>query len=193
MAGKLLPGVFQLGGNVDVHIREADGRIRQSRTANMMTSGGLSLIRDYLMQSDASAAPNAPLFIAVGSGTVPIGRFMTSVPGEYYREPIVQRDRAGLAAVYHAYFSSAAATQLYPDVLEAEALAGANIPVSSIVAVVAGNTGMTIGAYGLYAGNPSDIIGTGTLVAIAKEPVPFNKNTAISFNIDWSISISGQY
>ncbi len=186
-------GTFHLGGNVTVRLRGPDGGERQWRTANVVTSGGLSLIRDYLLQSDASAAPNAPLFIAVGSGTVPVGRFMTAVPGEYYRVAIAQRDPNGFAAIYHGYFSSVDANAQSPALLIAEDLAGANVPISSIIGVVAGNAGMTLGCYGLYGGDATDVVGTGTLVALANEPIPFNKNSTNSFNLDWSLAVSGQY
>lgn len=151
-----------LGGNVRVRQCNADGvEVGDHRNQNLTTSGGLSLVADYLAASSPALAPNPPLYMVIGSGTQIAGRFMHKVPGETFRTPIVARDREGFGAVYHSFLS---------DV---------------------DNANQTIGCYGLVGGDASQLADTGTLVAIANEGTPFSKDASNTLSIDWTITASG--
>ena len=131
--------------------------------ANTVTSGGLELLRDYLLTSPGSTPPTSPSFIAVGSGNASFGTFgyMTAVPGEVDRAPIIQRDTSGFSVTYHAFLDR-------------------NVALNQ-----------TISYFGLYAGTAATAtVGTGTLVAIASG-IPFNKNATNTYKVDWTLTLSG--
>ena len=85
----------------NVEIRELrDGDVvGGKRVKNVVTSGGLTAIRDFLYAGGDFAGP--PIYVAYGSGTIAVGRFDTIVPGETFRTPIVARDKSGLSVIYH--------------------------------------------------------------------------------------------
>ena len=68
----------------------------------VLTSGGISLIRDWLIGLN----PTPPTHIALGSGTATIGRYMTQLPGETFRTSIVQADATGQAAIFHGFLTT---------------------------------------------------------------------------------------
>lgn len=69
----------------------------------ILTSGGRSLIRDWLIGEN----PNPPSWIAVGTSTNPVGYFLTAVPGETFRASIVSTDADGPNAVFHGFLGLA--------------------------------------------------------------------------------------
>jgi hypothetical protein len=140
-------------------IRASDGK--EWSTSNVVTSGGLSLVRDYLASVKAADAPTPPTYIELGSGVAPVGRFMTAVTGGTHRTPIVQREKIGQSVVFHWFLADA------------------------------DNADQTIGTYGLIAGEASQELGTGTLVAIALDPSPFLKDPTLSYSGEWRITMSG--
>lgn len=153
-----------LHGNVRVRAVNRDtGEVRDCTQGNTVTSGGLALLADYLAQADPGAAPRPPSFIAVGSGQISdTGYFLTALPNEGFRTAIVQRDREGLAVVYHAYFEPQDAN------------------------------GQQMGNFGLFARDATNDPTTGTLVAVVNYATPFWKTAAISFSVDWTITPSGR-
>lgn len=174
---------FGIMGNIHATMVDIETGERKVWTAqNTITSGGLSFLRDFLAASVRtmgtemliSGAPLPPTYIALGSGinggAWQASRFMTVVPGEHFRGSIATRDASGQSVIFHAHYSSA----------------DGNGPAG---------TGMTIGAYGIYAGNASNAPaypGSGTLFAVAREPVPFGKRTSNTIDIDWTITVSGK-
>lgn len=156
---------------------------------NTVTSGCLSFLRDFLASKIRTITPGQvllsgaalpPSYIAVGSGFdngawVP-GRFMTSIPGEYYRTAIAARDTSGQSVIFHAMLNQ-------PD---------GNVSLRS----ASSTDGMPIGAYGIYAGDatntPSNINKNGTLIAVARDPSPRLKNSTNTLSIDWTLTISGK-
>ncbi len=140
---------------------------RRWHSENMITSGGLSLMRDYLIAGRPDLAPTPPRYIAMGSGLhSPLGRFLTTVPGETFRTPIVSADAAGTAAIFHCYL-------------------GMNDNNGG------DGNGATVAAWGLFAGNANAAVDTGTLFAVIAEPTPFSKNGNATYSIDWMITVSG--
>lgn len=135
---------------------------RRWEVQNTVTSGGLSMLRDYLIARNPGLAPVPPLYVAMGSGlNVPIGRFHTRVPGESYRTEVVSADPSGLAAVFSFFLGR-------DD-----------------------NSGHSIAAYGLYAGAATAAANSGTLFAIVAEDVPFGKDSTSTYSGDWIITMSG--
>ena len=150
---------FQIIGNLRIY--GTDGSIRE--THNVICSGGLSMLRDYLFAATPSLAPQQPLYVAYGSGTQPVGRFMSIVPGETFRANIVQRDQSvGTPSVVYHWF-----------LLDSD------------------NSSQTVGSYGLIGGSATQSANTGTLFAIANEPVPYSKSPTTAYAGDWSITVSG--
>lgn len=103
---------------------------------NTITSGGLAMVRDYLMATQSTDAPLGPTYIALGFGAIPDGgRFWTVLSGESLRFPIVQRQATTAGAVFTAFIPS-------------------------------GNgLGLVVNVTGLWAGNATAALGTGILVA----------------------------
>ena len=152
---------LKLESNVSVTLTEVGQPVRTWSSHNVVTSGGLSLVRDYLAVTDPSSAPVPPTYIALGSGQVLPGYYMTAQPGENFRGGIVQRDKTGLSVIYHGFFGPA------------------------------DNQDQTVADYGLWAGAAaSSQVGTGILFALASG-IPFNKNTTNALSIDWTITASG--
>jgi hypothetical protein len=147
--------------HANLTVRASDGR--SWTTGNVVTSGGLELIRDYLAAERAKDAPNPPSYVAFGSTALSAGRFLTAVPSEVFRTPIVQREAVGEAVVFHWFLSDTDAS------------------------------GETIATYGLFAGSANAEADSGTLVAIANEPSPFEKDGSLSYSGDWRMTISGSY
>lgn len=160
----MLVGVGLVGNVRCRMIDPATGTVvREWTQANTITSGGLALIRDYLLQADPGAAPTPPSFMAIGSGAVQdTGYFLTALPNEGHRSGIVQRDAEGLSVVYHSYFEPTDAN------------------------------GQHVGTFGLYARDATDDPTTGTLVAVTNNQAPFWKDATKSFQADWVITISGK-
>ena len=130
-------------------------------TTALLTSGGLSLIRDWL----AGKAVNPPSYIALSSGVLPspnpIGSFWSRLPGETFRSNIVSADTAGQSVTFHGYFG------------------------------LADNNQQTVCYYGLFGGNPTLSANTGTLIAVAQEPSPFSKAALTTLSIDIALTVSG--
>ena len=124
----------------------------------VLTSGGISFIRDWLIGLN----PTPPTHIALGSGTVTVGRYMTQLPGETFRTSIVQADASGpCSVVYHAFLG------------------------------ITDDLNHPVGCYGIFAGNATDRPNSGTLIAIGNEPVPFSKNPINTYSLDIELSVSG--
>src|ERR1035437_7849333 len=110
--------------NVHIVERSLTGRVIQERhTENVITSGGLVLMANYLGQTDPALFPAPPSFIAFSPNTTPVGYFWTSVPNETFRQGMVGIQNQGLSV---SYFTGLSNTD---------------------------NTGNVIGTYGLIAGN----------------------------------------
>lgn len=141
---------------------------RKWEIQNMITSGGLSMLRDYLIARQLSLAPSPPLYVALGSGlNTNIGRFHYIVPGETFRTEIVSADADGTSAIFHFFLNT-----------------GDDLDQS-------GSSGNVIACYGLYAGEATAQADTGTLFAIAAETGPFSKDPNTTYSGDWTITISG--
>lgn len=157
---------IQLGvaGNVRLRVRDHQtGVVREWRQSNTITSGGLALLRDYLLQADPAAAPTPPSFMAVGSGViVDSGYYLTRLRNEQARQAIVQRDSEGLSVVYHSYFEPTDANGAY------------------------------ISTFGLFARDANNVANTGTLLAVVNNDAPFWKTAIQSFQADWVITLSGR-
>lgn len=147
---------------MDGNLHLTDDRGRRWTVRNTVTSGGLGLLRDYLLASAGTLPPTPPSFIAVGSGNAAQGLSpsMTAVPGEVDRAPIIQRDTSGFSVTYHAFLDRSVALN------------------------------QTVSYFGLYAGAASAAVGTGTLVAVASG-IPFNKNATNTYKADWTLTLSG--
>lgn len=126
-----------------------------------LTSGGLALLSQYLAASRNDLAPQPPQYIAFGSGTTPMGRFNTQIPGETYRQPISSRSRDGFRVTYGFFLNTA------------------------------DNQNQTIAVYGIFAGEATAQGGTGTLLAYAQEPSPFGKSSGNTFAGDLPLTLSG--
>lgn len=171
-------------GNIRIIERDEFGNLHERHAQNTMTSGGLALIASYLgawsnrwlnasvdrrhpLQSAIS--PRPPHYLVYGSGTVPVGRFMTSVPGETYRTANLDSITDGASVTFHGYLGDTE------------------------------NASQTIGCYGLVGGVANAQPGNAgsdpnyneILVAVANEPTPFGKGTASTVSIDWVITVSG--
>lgn len=123
----------------------------------MVTSGGLQILRDWL----AGSQPNAPSYIVLGSGHVTLGSFMTVVPGETFRAPIVAADPAGNSVTFTAFLGPT------------------------------DNAGQSVYCYGLVGGAASAAVNTGTLIALQPEPSPFGKNASNTLTIPFVLMLSG--
>lgn len=127
----------------------------------ILTSGGISLIRDYLMGLN----PTPPFYVAVSSGTLPSppspGLFWTQLPAETFRTGIVSWDASGQSAIAHVYLG------------------------------LADNPNQSMCYYGLIGGNASLNANTGTLIAVLAEPAPFSKTSINTVNIDIVLTVSG--
>lgn len=157
-------------GNVRIIHTDANGVVISDHTAqNTVTSGGLALIAEYLRAGINTAAPIPPRRIAIGSGTVPVGRFLTAVPGETFRTMVDNRSREWGAVTYYAHLQDS------------------------------DNANQTVGCYGLIAGRAGptqsnlgpDPLLNEILFAVANEPTPYNKGGAATVSIDWTITASG--
>jgi len=157
-----------LPGTVRVVERDPAGQIVSERmTHNTITSGGLSFIRDFLLGPTLAEAPNPPSYIGVGSGcangVLTVGRFDTRVPGETFRAAIVQRDAGdNQSVIFHAFLSTTE------------------------------NLDQSVGCYGLWAGAAGASLNSGTLIAIAQEANPYNKNGGNTYSLDWTVAVSGK-
>lgn len=127
----------------------------------ILTSGGVSLLLDYLAAGNPGDAPNPPFYFAVGSGTLPVTQYMVRLPGETFRQPIVATDTDGDQVIYHGYLD------------------------------VTDNRQQTIGCYGVFGGDATLALDSGTLVAIANEQVPFVKDSTTTFSLDMVLTVSG--
>lgn len=129
----------------------------------ILTSGGLSLTRDMLAAPTPATAPYPPQFIAVASGQATVGRYWTGLQGETFRAPIVGRDAAGGAVIYHAFLN------------------------------IGDNANQSVGAYALVAGADATSVpgGPGTYFAVGNEPNPFGKNATSTLNLDIILTVSG--
>ena len=126
--------------------------------AYLLTSGGQALIRDWL----AGGNPTPPSYIAIGTSTLPVGRFATVVGTETFRTSIVSADQDGASVVFHGFLN------------------------------ISDNAGNVMGNVGLFGGDSATgQANTGTLVAIGNVPVPFVKSAADTYNIDVTLLISG--
>ena len=129
---------------------------------NTVTSGGLTLLRDYLIARQAQLAPTPPMYLALGSGlTSQVGRFSTRLPGETFRTEIVAADPNGLSAVYHFFLGTS------------------------------DNSQQTVAHYGLFAGPATNAANTGILFAVVAEALPFSKDPTSTYAGDWTITLSG--
>lgn len=189
-----MSGVLHLLGNVRVtYVDLGTGAQRSWTHCNTITSGGLALMTQYLATPDPSAAPMGPSFLSVGvSNLLPIQPtfFTQSVPGEYFRSPVAQRDSSGLSAIFHTYVSAANANTAPGSILIAAEANGLLGGVAALLSATQG-AGIPIGYLGLYGGLATDVLGTGTLIACASG-IPFTKNTTNTFNVDWTLTISGK-
>lgn len=128
----------------------------------ILTSGGLAYLADFLAAASLGGVPTPPQYIVLASGTAPVGRFMTTVPGETFRAPIAARDRVGHTTTFHTWLS------------------------------MTDNAGQTIGAYGLVGGNTATLsANTGTLIAVVNEPAPFSKGATQALSVDLILTVSG--
>ena len=127
----------------------------------VLTSGGTSLLRDYLAASTHTRAPQPPSWIAFGSGTHPATRFMATVPDEQFRAAISTRATSGLSVTFSAFLGK-----------------GDNI-------------GKMMGFYGIMAGTATAGTGTGTLLAIASESTPRWKDKDSNVTVDLVLTVSG--
>lgn len=132
-----------------------------NRAQNVMTSGGLSFVRDCIAAATQPSMPAPPAWIVYGSGNQPVGRFWTQLPSETYRTPIVSRTSTGGSVVYHWF------------VMNTE------------------NIGAEVGMYGLVGGAATSQANTGTLIAVANEPNVYWKDSVTTYSGDWTITVSG--
>lgn len=123
----------------------------------VLTSGGQGFVRDWM----AGANPIPPTYIALGSGTLPTGSFLTEVPGETFRAGIAQADVSDRAVTYHALIEAA------------------------------DDLGQIVGCYGIIAGEATNRGETGILIAVGNDPIPFNKNATNAISIDLTLPVSG--
>lgn len=128
----------------------------------LLTSGGSAYIADALAGQALAVAPSYMVF---GSGQDPIGRFMTSVPGETFRSPIASIDRSGYqnvsSVIYHAFLSDH------------------------------DNVGQSVYCYGIVGGAATPAANTGTLIVVANEPNPFGKDLVTTVSVDIQLAVSG--
>ena len=127
----------------------------------ILTSGGISLMRDWLI----GLPVNPPTYIAVSSGVLPSppspGSFWHKLPAEPFRTNIVYADADGQTAIFHSYLG------------------------------LTDNPGQTVCYVGLYGGNPSLIKDSGTLFAVGAEPTPYSKTSLNTVSYDTVITLSG--
>lgn len=123
----------------------------------VLTSGGLSFLRDWL----AGLNPAPPTFVGFGTGTAPASRFLSEIPDETFRTAIGQSDATEAQVIFHA------------------------------VVDVADNLDNQIGCYGIIAGDATNQTGTGTVIAVGNDPVPFEKTAINTLSIDLAIPVSG--
>lgn len=123
----------------------------------MLTSGGLTLIRDWLGNTN----PNPPLYIAVGSGQVTLGKYMTIVPGETWRGQISSITPQGFTVNFTTTLSTS------------------------------DNPNQSVYCYGLIGGPATAAANTGTVVALQAEPSPYSKNASQTSTITFPITLSG--
>ena len=190
-----MAGTLHLLGNVHVeYVDLGTGERREWTSHNTVTSGALSLLTQYLATADPTAAPLGPMFLALGiSDTVPFAPtfFTQTVPGEYCRTPVCQRDTNGLSAVFHAYVSSINGNSASTAVLLQADFDNA-IGIAELTRLtLSGSAGIPVGYFGLYGGLATDVLRTGTLIACASG-IPFIKDVTKTFNVDWTLTISGQ-
>lgn len=130
----------------------------------ILTSGGMQLLRDYLGADLLENAPAPPTYIALSSGMDAISRFMTALPDETFRAPIIYREKAGQTVTYYAFLTDSE------------------------------NQGQCVGGYGLLAGDASPVLnGGGTLVAVANESgaTRFWKDSTKTLTVQMSLTVSG--
>lgn len=127
----------------------------------IITSGGLAWMQDCLAAGITLTMPTPPSYIVLGSGLTPPSHFMTTVPGETYRTPIVGRDKFGAGVTYHGFLNTS------------------------------DNANQTVAVYGVVAGQASAAANTGTLIAIVAESSPFSKDATKVLNVDVQVTVSG--
>lgn len=127
----------------------------------ILTSGGMELLRNYLGAGRNDLAPHPPQYVVFGSGTQPVSRFMSTIPGETFRSPILARSLEGLSVIYSTFLGAA------------------------------DNQNQTIGTYGIVGGDASLASGSGTLLAVANEATPFGKSGTDGYAVDLVLTVSG--
>lgn len=135
----------------------------------VITQSGLSLLAGYLSATSASAAPEPPRYVGIGSGMTPVGPTMMTVPGfEIYRTPVTGRTVIDGAVSYLCY-----------------------LDIDDQTSTPSGIAGMSVSAYGLIAGDATLQSGTGTTIALANPPRVYNKNATITASPQFTINLSG--
>ncbi len=149
-------------GNVRIAVADATGHVTAEQWGgNTVTSGGLSLLRDFLVAGNSTGAPTPPSIIEVGTAFLNThGFFQTAIPQAVARVPILTRSAVGQAVVYHAIV---------------------DLPTAS---------GNTLSGVGLYGGPATTTLGTGTLVALTSMS-PVVKTNQNMLQIDWTLTVSG--
>jgi len=131
----------------------------------ILTSGGQTLLRDYLAAPRNDLAPQTPQYISIGSGAAAATRFMTAMPNETFRGQIMDRAVDGLSVTFSTFLTT-----------------------SENIGKTGGNM---VGFYGLMAGKATADLGTGILVAIANEASPFWKDGSQEVSVDLVVTVSG--
>mgnify|MGYP001617857012 CR=1 FL=1 len=128
----------------------------------LLTSGGISLMRDFLGSPTADLSPGPPLYIAFASGTPPVTHFLTSLQGETYRTQIVRREITDRSVTYYGFLGATDNNHLI-----------------SAYGIIAGRNASFVPG------------GAGTLIACANEASPTYKGADETRTVQLTITVSG--